>query len=70
MEDGDLFVRVLSLEFLAAIALQTGCPKDQTRLIAIRSEGILDIPEFETITSRYGLEEKWRSHLDRFPDEA
>lgn len=70
MEDGDLFVRVLSLVYLAAIALQTGRSKDHNRLIAIRSDGTLDIPEFEAIISSHELEDKWRSHLDKFPDEA
>ena len=52
--------RVFTAEHLAAIALQTGRPKDKARLLQFIETGSLDFARFEAIVSRHGLTERWK----------
>lgn len=51
--------RVLSAEYLAAIALQTGRSKDKARLLQFLESGTVKVEIFEDIVSRHGLTQAW-----------
>ena len=51
--------RVFSAEHLAAIALQTGRPKDKARLLQFIESGVLDTDRFEACLARHGLSDRW-----------
>ncbi|MBX3740229.1 MAG: hypothetical protein KF712_04515 [Akkermansiaceae bacterium] len=70
LQYGDLKLRVLPREYLAAIALQTNRAKDRNRLIQLREEGDLDMAEFETILESHGLSSRWREFQRQFPPDA
>ena len=67
LRDGDLKLRLLSREHIAAIALQTGRSKDRNRLIQMREEGELDMEIFEAIIAAHGLSAKWQRFQELFP---
>lgn len=67
LEEGDLKLRLISREYLAAIALQTNRAKDRNRLIQMREEGELDIGKFEAIVEAHGLSDQWRKFQQLFP---
>jgi hypothetical protein len=70
MQDEDLRLRLLSREYVAAIALNTGRAKDRNRLIQLREEGELDMQEFRRIVSAHGLSAKWKQFEELFPLET
>lgn len=70
LEDGDLKLRVLPREYLAAIALQTNRAKDRNRLIQLREEGDLDILKFESIVESHGLSGRWQEFQRQFPPDT
>jgi hypothetical protein len=51
--------RVMRLEHLAAICLQTGRPKDRERLRMLREEAAIDRGLLAAIVKRHGLESRW-----------
>jgi hypothetical protein len=61
--------RVLSAEYLAAIMLETGRPKDHTRLVQFFESGILDRTILERIIVRHSLMDKWQRFQTRFLNE-
>lgn len=63
--DGEA-VRVFSAEHLAAIALETGRPRDHARLVQFVDAGVLDTDRFIAILRRHGLWDKWRAFEGRF----
>jgi hypothetical protein len=52
--------RVFTAEHLAAIALQTGRPKDKARLLQFVESGAIDAGHFKAILNRHGLDNQWR----------
>ena len=52
--------RVFTAEHLAAVALQTGRPKDKARLLQFVESGAIDAERFQAIISRHGLDNRWR----------
>jgi len=58
--------RVFSAEHLAALALQLGRAKDKARLLQFVENGALDADRFQTILTRHGLLEKWRTFGQQF----
>lgn len=52
--------RVLRVEHLLAIALQTGRPKDHERIQLFLKEAVLDRAYLTGIVTRHGLEESWK----------
>ena len=52
--------RVFTAEHLAAVALQTGRPKDKARLLQFVESGAIDTEHFQAILSRHGLNDRWR----------
>ncbi len=51
--------RVFTAEHLAAIALQTGRPKDKARLVQFLEESAFNKPRFLEIVDRHGLAASW-----------
>ena len=51
--------RVFIAEYIAAIALQTGRAKDKVRLLQFIEARALDLPSFEAIVAKHGLERQW-----------
>ena len=62
-EADGLAVSVFSPEYLAAIALETGRPKDKLRLDTLVKSGILDKRKLNAILRRHGLERKFGEWL-------
>jgi hypothetical protein len=58
--------RVLTAEYLAAVALQTGRPKDKARVLQFVEARALDRAIFEEMLERHRLTEKWRSFQRQF----
>jgi hypothetical protein len=58
--------RVFTAEHLAAIALQTGRPKDKARLLQFIETGVLDWEKFRSIVSRHGLQPAWQRFEQQF----
>jgi hypothetical protein len=61
---------VISAEHLAAIALETGRPKDHARLVQFVESGVLDSKRFEEILRRHGLQGRWKAYEKRFSEGA
>ena len=57
---------VFSAEHLAAIALETGRPKDKARLLQFIESGVLDAARWDDILARHGLYERWRRFEEQF----
>jgi hypothetical protein len=58
--------RVLTAEHIAAIALQTGRPKDKARLLQFVEEAALDAERFRAIIVRHNLVESWEKFEQQF----
>ncbi|MGI6099603.1 MAG: hypothetical protein GX174_08215 [Lentisphaerae bacterium] len=56
---GETPTRVLRIEHLAAIAVQTGRAKDRQRVALFADGAEMDQPLLKSILERYGLETKW-----------
>jgi hypothetical protein len=56
-------VFIFSPEYLAAVALETGRPKDKYRLLAFMESGILNMKALRRILHRHGLEGKYREWM-------
>jgi hypothetical protein len=63
-------IRVFSAEHLAAVALETGRPKDHARLVQFVEAGVLNSDRLEGILRRHGLWSKWRAFERRFLGES
>ncbi|MBN2373127.1 hypothetical protein JXL19_05015 [bacterium] len=63
---GETPTRVLSAEYLAAIMLDTGRPKDHARLLHFFEFRVLDIETLEDIVVRHGLRGNWETFRRRF----
>ena len=58
--------RVMTAEHLVAIALQTGRPKDFTRILQFIESGILDAAKLDGILKHHGLLAKWEEFGHKF----
>lgn len=58
--------RVLTAEYLAAVALQTGRAKDKARLLQFVESSALDKARFEAIISRHQLTDAWEKFQRQF----
>lgn len=57
----DTEAKVVTAEYLAAIALQTGRPKDRERVARILEASVVDGASLTRILETHGLEEKWKT---------
>ena len=60
--------RIVRVEHLLAIMLQTYRPKDRERILLL-DETPLDMPCLENILERHGLQKKWDEFRRRYDDE-
>lgn len=58
--------RVLTAEYLAAIALQTGRAKDKARVLQFVEGDAMDRARFETIIAKHGLTPQWERFQQQF----
>lgn len=58
--------RVFTAEHMAAIALETGRPKDKARLLHYVESGTLDAARFKAIVARHGLDGRWETFERQF----
>ena len=58
--------RVLTAEYLAAVALQTGRAKDKARLLQFVEGNAIDRARFETIIAKHGLNAQWERFQQQF----
>lgn len=58
--------RVLTKEYLAAIMVNVGRPKDKVRLELLLELGEFDFDKFETILRDFGLLDKWSRIKDKY----
>lgn len=56
-------VRFFSAEYLIAICLETGRPKDRQRVGMFYAEKVYDNVELQKLLSKYSLTEKWKSWI-------
>ena len=66
VEVEEIKTRVFTPEHLAAIALQTGRPKDKARLLQFVESGILDADRLSLIVERHALTNQWRAFEQKF----
>ncbi len=62
----DVEAKVVTAEYLAAIALQTGRAKDRERLIRLLDEAVVDRAVFGRILASFGLADKFNKLEKRF----
>lgn len=60
--DGGDIVRVLSPEYLVAVALQTGRAKDFARIRTFKDLGVVDMPLLMDLIKRFDLEGQWQKY--------
>ena len=58
--------RVLTAEYLAAVALQTGRAKDKARVLQFVESNAIDRARFETIIAKHGLTPQWQTFQQQF----
>ena len=58
--------RVLTAEYLAVIALQTGRAKDKARVLQFVEGNAIDHARFETIIAKHGLTPQWERFQQQF----
>jgi hypothetical protein len=58
--------KVFTAEHLAAIALETGRPKDSSRLLQFVEAGAIRADAFQRILERHGLVDRWREFEKSF----
>ena len=63
---GETMTRVVRAEHLLAIMLQTGRPKDKTRMVQMLEEAELDDDYLTEILMRHGLYHAWQEFKGRF----
>jgi hypothetical protein len=61
-----LSVPVIDPEYLAAIALQTGRPKDFLRVHSLLLAGTVDPDKLHQLVLEHALEERWQTYVKRF----
>jgi hypothetical protein len=61
--------RIVSVEHLIAIMVQTYRPKDRERILLIRDETQIDALYLDTILKRHELLNKWRDFKRRYDEE-
>jgi hypothetical protein len=69
VEFGSTITRVLSVEYLAAIMLETGRPKDYARLIQFFESDVLNLSLLEDIIAKHDLSARWDRFRSRFWDD-
>ena len=61
-----ILVPVVGADFLCAIALQTGRPKDFQRVHALIEAGPVDAARLRELVERHHLHDRWNSYVRRY----
>lgn len=62
----DLAVRVVDANYLCAIALQTGRPKDYLRVHTLIESGHVQSEVLSDLIDKYGLTKRWEIYVKRY----
>jgi len=62
----DVPTQIMQAVHLMAIMVQTGRPKDYSRLLQFIEADVVDISALELVLARHGLSEKWKNFLRKF----
>ena len=62
----DLTVRVVDANYLCAIALQTGRPKDYLRVHTLIESGHVDTDTLTGLINKYALTQRWETYDKRY----
>ena len=62
----DLTVRVVDANYLSAIALQTGRPKDYLRIHTLIESGHVQSDELAALVNKFGLAPRWEIYVQRY----
>lgn len=60
---------VMSAEYLVAIAVKTGRPKDFSRILQFLEQDAIDREKLDTILMKHGLTPKWEKFRERYLNE-
>lgn len=66
---GKIKVKIVKAEYLAAIALQTGRPKDREKALRLLESEAIDRAELIRILKKYGLIKKLKKIEEKYGDE-
>jgi hypothetical protein len=61
----ELKVKVLSMEHLFAVMIDTNRPKDRERIVKLLGEVSFDHKLLESILKRHSLHDKWKKYLEK-----
>ncbi len=62
----DLTVRVVDANYLCAIALQTGRPKDFLRIHTLIESGHVQSDRLAALVNKFGLMQRWEMYVKRY----
>jgi hypothetical protein len=62
----DVPTRIMQVEHLVAIMVQTGRPKDYARILRFLEAEAVNVAALEPILAKHGLSERWQEFLRRF----
>jgi hypothetical protein len=62
----DVPTRIMQVEHLVAIMVQTGRPKDYARILRFLEAEAVNVAALEPILARHGLSEPWQKFLRKF----
>ena len=62
----DLSVKVVDANYLCAIALQTGRPKDYLRVHTLIESGHVQSDKLAALVSRFALNQRWDNYVKRY----
>ena len=62
----DLTVRVVDANYLCAIALQTGRPKDYLRIYSLIESGHVHTDTLTDLINKYALTQRWETYAKRY----
>lgn len=62
----DVPTRIMQVEHLVAIMVQTGRPKDYARILRFLEAKAVNVAALEPILARHGLSEPWQKFLRKF----
>ena len=62
----DLTVRVVDANYLCAIALQTGRPKDYLRIHTLIESGHVQSDKISALVNKFALASRWEIYVQRY----
>lgn len=62
-------LKVITADYLAVLALQTGRAKDFARIVALHEVGEIDLEHVAEIAERHGLSSEWNACRGKYIDE-